>query len=245
MVDNQEPDFSRLFRAAETDRVGTVDVDAVIRRARRRRIPKLIGLGAGVALAAVVFVGSGVIGLHTLGTTTSAGSASSASTAGIAPEANPAKDFGSAESGRCGSPPAGLTPTPNGLVATVAIPDAKAGQNVVDGTVTLTNTGPRPVHATAGAPMVDLVRNGIIAWHSDRTAVGSTGEITLDPGTSTRFPIELRTQLCRASEDKSGALPADLPAAPSGAYQVFASIELRIDGTSEFVNGPGSSFRIR
>lgn len=242
-----------LLRSGDGPTTAKIDVDAVIRRARRRRAPRVVGTALASVLAVVVIVGGGILGLPHLVGVSSGGSASSAvDSSGTVPKPQTAPGGGTASGGaetdgatRCGFPPPGLTPTPNGLVLTVKFPGSTAPGQRVTGIATLTNTGPRRVSGASGPPIIALSRSGIVIWHNNTSDPVPLRMIDLKPGASVTYDVAIVPLDCGPKDDPSGEVRDGLPAAPSGSYSVSASITVTVAGGSEQVAGPATNFTIR
>jgi hypothetical protein len=241
-----ELDLGHLLRSTDGPTTGRIDADAVVRRARRRRNPKLAGTALASVLAVVVVLGGGIYGFGQLGGGTTTGSASSAVDSGArVPTAQAGAGGVAVGAARCGSATPALIPTQNGLVITVDFPATGARGDQVTGNATLTNTGSMRVTGSTGGPIVALSRGGVVVWHTDEHLPVPLRPLNLAPGASTRFGVTLTPLVCGTSDDKSGELRSDLPAAPGGQYQVSASIVVTSAGVGEQVTGPTTNFTVR
>jgi hypothetical protein len=223
--DNDETELGRMLRSADLALSKTIDVDAVIRRSRKRRIPRLVAVGAASVLAVCFVVGGGALGLRQLGTQSSASSASSGQVQNdaAAPEASPPLGVPG-----CGTrvPPIALAR--DGLVASAALPTA-VGARAVPASVVLTNTGASPVSGVASAPTVTLSRDGIVVWDGVGTA---ETPIEIAPGRSLALPSSLTPATC------AGAVPP-------GTYDVSVVVRVSVGGTVELVSGAPSTITLR
>jgi hypothetical protein len=266
--------LSDLFHASDAPRTPPIDANEIIRRSRRRRLPRQIGAGSVFTLAIAGIGVAGVTGLGNLARST-AGSASSlavppvgenGSTPGSTAGSTSGSTSGSAGAGTgttggttgvpvvpgekgnapgpaslptCGSRIADVAASPGGLSLTVSFPNAPARARSVEGTVTVTNRGTARITGyTAVSPTVALARDGIVVWHSNGPTIQIAREIDLAPGQSVTYSATLVPVVCTAGDDMGGSLPANLPAAPAGEYQVFALIVVNHDGTADAVGGP-------
>jgi hypothetical protein len=243
-----ELNLGDLLRSADSATTGKIDADAVIRRARRRRTPRLVGTALASVLAVVVVVGGAVYGLgNVAGSTTGASSAvdSSGSAPKTQPQTRPQPDGNKANTSRCGYPVSQIAPTTDGLVIAVEFPSTATSAGPVRGLATLTNTGAAKVAGSSGGPIITLARNGVVVWHTDAGIPEPQQKIVLAPGASMTFPVVLSPSLCSKGDDGTGALRTDLPPAPVGEYAISASIVVSIGGVDEQVDGPTHNLTIR
>jgi hypothetical protein len=256
-----DPNLRDLFRTGggADEPVGHgIDTDAVIRRARRRRLPAQIGVGGAAALLVGGIVVGGVQGVGGI-TTLSSSSETAASDAGpkLVPfsSGDTSTDAGGTEEALkrapadrinlCGGTVAEVAPGPSGLVLTAAFPDAPAGSDRVEGTVTLTNTGASPVTGyTSATPTVTLSQGGVVMWHSNGPTIMMIRDVALAPGESIDFAASFTPVVCGVEDDLAEAFRADLPAAPAGEYQVSAAADVTVGDTLELVTGPADTMRL-
>jgi hypothetical protein len=256
-----DPNLRDLFHAggsADAPAGHAIDTDAVIRRARRRRLPAQVGFGGAAALLVGGIVVGGVQGVAGISTTTSS-SESAASDA--EPELAPLStgegfmDAGGTEGelkrapaeriNLCGGTVAEVAPSPSGLVLTAAFPDAPVGSERVEGTVTLTNTGASPVTGyTSATPAVTLSQGGVVMWHSNGPTIMMIRDVALAPGESIDFAASFTPVVCGVEDDLAEGFRADLPAAPAGEYQVSAAADVTVGDTLELVTGPAETVRL-
>ena len=237
-----DPNIRHLFSAPQPD--DAIDVAAVVRRARARRLPKVLGI-AGVSVLAI---GGIVVGGLQLG-----GGVSPASD--TATESFPLQEGGSqlfsdstgdtvkrapAEKiNLCTGPLAEVAPSESGLVLTVAFADAAAGSDSVQGTVTMTNTGATTVTGyTAASPAITLSQDTVVLWHSNGPTTEQAREVALAPGESMEYSAAFTPVVCGVEDDEAESFRADLPAAPAGQYQVSAAIDLMGEFDADLVTGP-------
>lgn len=261
-----EADLRARLRERSGEPGQAIDVADVLRRARRRRLSRQIGLGAGATLAAASIVFGGIAGLGSFGPLGSFGgnAASQSSTAEDAPaqdttgqdttgqdtsgeqtdlqgEAAPSLSVpGSSPADRvnlCGATIADIAPNRAGLTV---VPEFAASPVGVSGTgtVALTNTGPARLSGTVrGAPAIAIARDGIVLWHSTGGAAVQATAFDLGPGETLRLGVGFDPVLCTVADDGGATLPDGLPSLPSGDYAVAVVLEVVIDGGS----GDGSS----
>ena len=241
-----EPNLRHLFDAPQP--AGVIDVASVVRRSRARRLPKVLGVtGVSVlAIGGLVFGGVQVVGGSLLASN-SAGSAPAAdspmmSEAGDAALNGDGKRFAAENLNLCGAPVAEVAPSETGLVLTVSFADASAGSAVVEGTVTMTNTGTATLTGyTAAAPTITLSRDSVVVWHSNGPTTQETRVVSLAPGASIDYPASFAPVVCGLDDENRESFRSDLPAAPGGQYQVSAAIEFMGDFDAELVTGPAST----
>ena len=246
-----EPDNLRhLFSAPQPE--AAIDVAAVVRGARARRLPKVLGV-TGVSVLAI---GGIVLGGLQLG-----GGVSPASTAGGAStESLPSEDSGaSAEMfsdtvkrapvekiNLCTARVATLDIVDSGLELSVDFPDAAAGSPRVEGVVTMTNIGADAVAGyTAASPAITLSRDGVVVWHSNGPMVELAREVDLQPGESMQYAASFTPVVCGVEDDLAESFGTDLPAAAPGDYEVSAMIDLMGDSDALLVTGPAQAVTLR
>jgi len=242
-----DPNIRDLFRADRAPAGRSIDIDSVIRRSRRRRLPAQVGVGGVFTLA---IGGIGLVGVQGLGSVTQSASTSSESAsdsgAGLAvPEQG--GDVKRAPADRlnlCGGTLAEVAPSATGLVLTPSFPDA-AGSASVEGTVTLTNTGGASITGySAASPAITLSQNGIVLWHSNGPMIEMVRDIVLAPGESLEYPASFTPVVCTVDDDLAESFASDLPAVQPGEYQVSAAADVVIDGNAALVTGPQQTVRI-
>jgi len=232
---------------------GEIDLDAVLRRARARRRPKVLLAGAGsvLAIAAIAVPAA-------LSTSFGGGAGGSAIVAGdaYAPESATGAADGAAVGGagqtmlektpaellnRCMAPVADPGPTASGLLITVAPVSAAASERGIPLTVTLTNAGSERITGTTGSrPSVTFARDGIVLWHTNGPQDMMARIVDLAPGQSMSYPAEFEPVVCTTEDDAAELFRDDLPPAGPGAYTLSAVIDvISEDGTTvELVGGP-------
>lgn len=238
-----------------------LDSAEIIRRSKKRRLPRQFGTGAALSLAVV---GIGIAGFSGLGAGQGASSVMSDSAAtsesSESSDSLMESDSGDAMLGGseavigeapieklnlCEGPLAEVAPSPSGLTISVDLPDAPAGSATIEGTATLTNNGTESVVGySAASPALTLSQNGTVIWHSNGPMIMLAVDVDLDPGESLSYPVTLTPVVCGAVDDAGESFREDLPAAPAGEYQVSAAITVRGDATSDTVTGPLSDITL-
>jgi len=252
-----EPNLRDLFRAPDAPAGRSIDVQSVIRRSKRRRLPAQVGIGGAFTLA---IGGIGIVGLNGLGGSQTATDSAVSTTAEQAPAQSDDSVMGMMEGddptagikrapadriNLCGGPLAEVAPSPSGLVLTVDFPDAPVGAAPVEGTVTLTNTGTEPILGySPPAPAITLSQNGIVLWHSNGPTIQMLQDVALAPGESLDYAASFTPVVCTVEDDTAEAFRDDLPPVAAGEYQVSAATDVSVNGSAELVTGPTQSVRI-
>lgn len=235
-----------------------LDTSEIIRRSKKRRLPRTVGTGAALSLAVV---GIGIAGFSGLGAGQGAGTAmsDSASTAESSDSLRESDSgetmFGGSESAigeapieklnLCEGTLADVAPSPSGLTISVDLPDAPAGSATIDGTATLTNNGTETVVGySAASPALTLSQNGTVIWHSNGPMIMLAVDVDLEPGESLSYPVSLTPVVCGTVDDTGESFREDLPAAPAGDYQVSAALTVSGDATADTVTGPLSDITL-
>jgi hypothetical protein len=230
---------------------GQIDVDAVLRRTRARRRPRMALAGAGSMLAIAAIAVPAAFGSFAAPATETAlvaGSGAGDSSA-EAPGAdggalNPQMSYDRAPAERlnlCTAQVADVPPAENGLVLTVEPVTASSGDRGIPTIVTLTNTGSEPVSGTtAGHPAMTLSKGGVTLWHSNGPQTMIAIPVDLAPGESLQYPATFEPLICGVEDDTAETFRDDLPAVGSGVYQLSAAIDFtRNDGSFiDLVTGP-------
>jgi hypothetical protein len=228
---------------------GSIDLDAVLRRSRARRRPRVAVAAIISSLAVVGIVVPVSISLAATHTTTSvlrAGSGASAPDSA----AGPVRLGGETTSGSegikrapadkinlCGGALADPAPADDGLVLTVQAVDAAAGARGIPVTVTLTNTGAQRVTGSLSPfPALTLSRDGVVLWHSNGPVPMLAQEIDLAPGAGTTFQTTFEPVVCGVEDDTQESFRADLPAAGAGEYRLSAALDFN-PGTGDAAGG--------
>jgi hypothetical protein len=242
-----DSDLRRRFREGTQPR-GEIDVDAVLRRARARRRPRVLLAASGsvlaiTAIAVPAVVVSGLPGTSTGDQVLSAGDAAAPESAGGAAGATETQLTGPAAKliALCGADVVEPAPAANGLTVTVDPVTAAPGQRGIPVTVTLTNSGTSSIFgSTAAAPVLTLSRDGITVWHTADATDGSARVVDLGPGESMTYQTTFDAVTCGAGDDADLASPTALPPAPAGTYLLWAMIGLTHDDGSavDLVSGP-------
>lgn len=229
----------------------SLDTGVILRRVRRRRLPKQIALGGTVTLAAAGLGVASIQGLRlagTSGSTSAIGSASDSAPesalgeeSGTGPEAVGGGDPASGgESIRrapasklnlCGGNLAEVSPSVTGLVVVTDFADgAPADGSPVSGTVTMTNTGTERISGTTDAtPAITLSQNGLVLWHSNGPMDAMLMIVDLAPGESLQYGASFTPVRCGIEDDSAEAFRENLPALEAGTYDVSAAIDIMLD----------------
>ncbi len=262
---HSESDLRDELNGAAPTTSSRIDPDAVIRRAKARRVPRQVAFGSAAVLAVAGFA---VLGTSTLPSlfSMSTGASDSAIVAGAGSQVSELKGdhFGDAQpganrqiAGRCGSASIGAAPNSWGLVLTTSFPaTAQANGLPVSGTVTLTNTGAtRVTGTTSTTPVISLVRDGITVWHTGGAADGPGRSIALDSGQSVTFSASYTPVECTVDDESADVFPEDLPPLGPGAVDVMAAINFVPDasdasdapdaGAEVVVSGPAHAVTLR
>ncbi|MCU1507835.1 MAG: hypothetical protein JWQ12_100 [Glaciihabitans sp.] len=257
-----EPNLRSLFREAGDPPGRTLDAQEIIRRSRRRRLPRQVGFGSALTLA-VVGVGaagfSGLRGAPTGGSAFSAqdsGGTSTTESAPVTPLSGKEPETGGATGGikrapaekinLCGGELSRPAPSESGLVVTTHFPaTAPAGTQSIAGTVTFTNMGTRTLHGfTSPSPTVTLSRNGVVMWHSNGPVIDMAVIIDLAPGESLRLKSSFTPVVCGVEDDLNG-FRDNLPAASPGSYQLSAAADFTGDFAADLITGPTANILLK
>jgi hypothetical protein len=233
---------------AASSRHARLDAAAIIRRTKRRRLPRQIGAGgvmtlavAGISVASIT--GLKALGPNIFGASTSAERSAGDSGAKAPPEVSAPQDSPAVRDGvspdrvnRCGSILAAVPQNRFGLVLAAHFPaDAPATGAPVTGSVTLTNTSARTISGTSTSrPTVTISRDGVVVWHSNGVQPAGTA-VTLAPGQSLQYPATFTPVACTASDDRDAAFPAGLPALAPGQYAISVLLAIDVSGPTALV----------
>ena len=262
----KDPTLNSLF--SHLDDSPTLDVDAVLRRARRRRLPRQLAAGGVLSLAVGGIVVASAYGLapnnNSNQNTMAGGSSDAAVTESSVPESaadttgesNAESDATTQSTGGvkrapadkinlCEGPVSEVAPNARGLELTTHFDDAAAGSEVVTGTVTLTNKGDEPVTGTSGTWVsITVSQDGLTLWHTNGAHTEMSRVVELAPGESMEYDASFEPVLCSTSDELVDSFAADLPALPAGDYQVSAAMDIVIDSNAELVTGPTSTISL-
>jgi hypothetical protein len=249
-----ESDLRDLLQGPDPEGRATIDVDAVLRRARARRRPRAIAASAVGALALVGVMTPVVLISQQAATPESLMIAEDASGASEASDAD-GYDGATAPSATslvsCGAPVADHAPG-DGLVLEVTPVTAEAGTAGIPIDVALRNDGTvSMLGVTATQPVVVFSRDGVVLWYSDAIQDASGVRVDLAPGESLTYRSTLEPLTCAADDEASaadgGGLGEDLPTASVGSYRVSAMIDfIPDDGTQTVVvTGPAAPVELR
>lgn len=240
-----DSELRRRFREGTQPR-DQIDVDAVLRRVRARRRPRVLIAGAGSVLAIAAIAVPAVITSSSLGTAqdsslVSGEYAPEASTGGAA-DGDAAMSRAPADKlNLCTAPVAEVSPAENGLVIAAQPVIAAAADRGIPVDVTLTNTGTtRIVGTTSPRPSLTLARDGITLWHSNGPSDLMAVLVDLDPGESLTYVGTFEPLVCGLADDEAENFPTGLPEAGPGAYLLSVAIDFTRDGGSfiDLVTGP-------
>jgi hypothetical protein len=264
MKETGMPTESELRRQFHDDEPrGSIDLDAVLRRSRARRRPRVAAVVLVSSLAVVGIVVPVSISAASQQTGTfSAGSAASAPDSATAPEvlhggsapgSGGVKRAPAETINLCTGTLAAAAPAEDGLVLTVQPVDAAADARDIPVTVTLTNTGAQQVTGSLSPfPTLTLSRDGIVLWHSNGAVPSLAQQIDLAPGASTSFSTTLEPVVCGVQDDAQSSFRAGLPAAGPGDYRVSAALDFSPtaadgsgSGAAVLVTGPTSPVTLR
>jgi len=234
---------------------GQIDVDAVLRRARARRRPRVVLAGAGSLLAIAAIAVPATIGSFARPATDSTLIAGDGSE--FSPESATGGDAGGSTQSDagdmaidrapaeklnlCSAPVAEVAPAENGLVLTVEPVTASTGDHGIPTIVTMTNTGTAPVSGTTGGrPAMTLSKGGVTLWHSNGPQTMIAIPVELAPGETLQYPATFEPVRCGVEDDIGESFRDDLPEVGAGVYQLSAAIDFtRNDGSFiDLVTGP-------
>jgi len=224
-----------------------IDVDAVLRRVRARRRPRVVLAAAGSVLTIAAIAVPAVL------TTSVGGATTDTALVAEAPEAaGGAADSGAAMSrapadnlNLCTAPLAEVAPAANGLVITVEPVAAAATARSIPTTVTLTNTGPQAILGTTGSrPALTLSRDGVTLWHTNGPTDMMARIVDLGPGESMTYETTFEPLVCGVEDDAAESFRTDLPEAGPGTYLLSAAIDLSHDDGSSLDLVTGSAVQI-
>lgn len=242
-----EPGLRHLFDAPLPE--SPIDVTAVVRRARARRLPKVLGV-TGVSLLAIGGIAIGGLQLGGGASPVSdAGGMSAASEAADSSELYSMDEIKRAPAEKvnlCTGSLTDIADSGTGLVLAVAFPDAAAGSAEVTGTVTMTNVGTQQWDGyTAAAPAITLSQDGTVLWHSNGPTIEMARVVALAPGESMEYTASFEPVACGVEDDAADSFRDDLPAVPAGSYQVSAAIDLMGAFDAVLVTGPAQTVTLR
>jgi hypothetical protein len=260
----ENPNISKLF--TNLDDAPKLDVDSVLRRARRRRLPRQLAAGGVVTLAiGGLFVGGAFAFTPNQPTISAASDAAPEAPANLYADGDDVSSLASGSATEsslatgdelkrspadrinlCTGALAETIPSQTGLVVTTHFDDAAAGSAVVRGTVTLTNTGTSTITGTSGSWVsITLSQDDVVLWHTNGSHDMLGREITLAPGGSIEYDASFEPVTCTVDDDLAEGFPAGLPPVAAGEYQVSAAIDIVIDSTAELVTGPTANITLK
>lgn len=240
-----ESDLRDLLRGPDPEGRGAIDLDAVLSRTRRRRRPRVIAAQAlgSVAIVGVlgtaIFVSGPLADRGVLMTTEDAG-AGADGTGEAATESGDAPYVGQDAlkwmPDACGAPVTDAVSS-EGLSLELSLETIFEPGERIPVQVTLRNDGPNPLVATSSPwPHVSLARDGLVVWHSYQTQEAIGYLIDLAPGESTTLETYVDRVICRSEDDLIMDGPQnDMPAAPSGRYELRAVLVMTTDDGATLV----------
>lgn len=227
-----ETDLRHRFRDPETPE-GTIDVDAVIRRARTRRRPRVLAAaGVSTLAAAAIVVPLTIVGVGSLS------------------PAGPDATIERAPASRlnlCEGAVTWVDTAASGLALAVPTIAAVAERGPVSLDVTLANTSEAEIRGTVlGEPVLTVSDDDVVVWHSNGPGASEQRPFVLQPGESTSFEARLELVRCEIEDDEAAEFRSDLPPLPAGEYTVSAVLEVDLgDGAGPIlVTGPSAPIRV-
>ena len=189
------------------DPPGDIDVTKVIRRARARRLPRVLAAGGAACLAIAAIAVPVSVSMLGGGAGTTFVASDSGGDEASAPEA----ESGEADAmlrvtadqlNVCGAPLTEVPLAAEGLELSIAPIDAPADAVSIETIVTLVNNGPEPVHGTTpGSPALTLSQDGVVLWHSNGPAPMIAVEVNLEPGESLQYAASFQPVRCGAEDE--------------------------------------------
>jgi hypothetical protein len=220
---------------------GEIDVATVIRRARVRRLPRVLAVGGAACLAiAAIAVPVSVSMLGGAAGTTFVASDAGGGADKSAPEAETGQTdtmlrAAADQLNLCAAPLTVVPPAADGLQLSIAPIDAPADAVSIETIVTLVNNGSTAVRGTTpGSPSLTLSQDGVVVWHSNGPIPMIAVEVELAPGESLQYAASFQPVRCAADDDLSGeGFPPGLPQLGPGDYDISAAIDLTpLDGSA-------------
>jgi hypothetical protein len=250
-----EPNIRRIVESATDSGTGSLDTARIIAasRARRRRpIQAITSVAAVLAIGTIAVVGVqnfGTPGASTAAMDDAAGSEESSMADSSLRSEEGADSIKRAPAERinlCTGTRADVAPSRFGLELTTSFPDTVAGESLVEGTVTMTNTGNEAVSGyTSSVPAITLSQNGTVLWHTNGVATMDAVEVNLAPGESLEYAASFSPVVCTINDDALDSFAENLPAAPSGEYDISAAIDFLGSDSADLVTGPDETVTIQ
>lgn len=244
--------------------LGTIDTALVIRRSRRRRLPRQVGIGSAMTLAVAGIGIAGATGIRlpspssfTMTSASDSGPTSESDSGGLAEQPEHFEELWAASGSSlapveklnpCAAPVAQVESTAAGLSLVPQFPmTAEATGTPVSGTVTLQNAGPdHIIGTTAASPSMTLSRDGVTVWHSNGPMIMLAVEVDLAPGESMSYPASVTPVLCTEQDETTESFREGLPALPAGTYSLAAAIYLTTEnGLVETITGPAQTITLQ
>lgn len=231
---HSEAELREAMRASVNVTPTGIDTEAVMRKARARRVPKRIAFSSLSVLAVAGVVTLGVTSMPALlpgqsGASDSAVMATAPESAQYAGAGGSESELSRAEKAQpnlCGMPTVRAESHPAGLALSASFPaSAPADGEEITGVVSLTNSGTARVSGTtAAAPVIIVSRNGITVWRSHGMMVTAVEHLDLGPGESFSYDARFTPVECGPRDEIEGQFRDDLPPLASGTYQVSAQL---------------------
>ncbi|MCC6270548.1 MAG: hypothetical protein IT190_04670 [Microbacteriaceae bacterium] len=231
---DSESDLRDAFRLSANTATTGIDTEAVVRRARARRVPKQLAFSSVSVLAVVGIAALGITALPSLQPGKGGASDSEVMismqepSSGDAADSVAEKSFDSlaVPSNLCGMPTTIAGPSPTGLSLTLDFPEtAPADSHDVVGTVVLTNSGTAHLNGTTALePVITVSRDGITVWHSNPVLDSQAVLIDLGPGESQSFYARFTPVECGPQDDEREQFRVDLATLDAGRYEISAAM---------------------
>ncbi|TBN56286.1 hypothetical protein EYE40_02115 [Glaciihabitans arcticus] len=240
--------MTNLFSPDDVPGLGAIDAKAVIRGAKRRRLPMQLATGGALVLAlgGIGLTVQGVLGAENQTATLSQPDYVTESSEGGASSFDGQRDavLSADQLSYCGEQIADVSPSPSGLVLSLDFPNGTGGSTPIEGTVTMTNNGDAAIRGyTAANPVLTLAQGGRVIWHSNGAMIMSAAEIALAPGETYVYTTSFTPVVCGEDDERDAGFRAELPPAPAGEYQLLAAIDLMGD-VDELVTGSVDSITL-
>ena len=245
-------DLRHRFRDPETPE-GTIDVDAVIRRARTRRRPRVLAAaGVSTLAAAAIVVPLTIVGVGSLSpagpdATLAGGAAESSADSSLTDADATIERAPASRLNLCEGAVTWVDTAASGLALAVPTIAAVAERGPVSLDVTLANTSEAEIRGTVlGEPVLTVSDDDVVVWHSNGPGASEQRPFVLQPGESTSFEARLELVRCEIEDDEAAEFRSDLPPLPAGEYTVSAVLEVDLgDGAGPIlVTGPSAPIRV-
>jgi len=246
-----DTELRELFRRAAGPS-SSIDPAMIIRRSKRRRLPRQLSTGGALTLA-VAGIGvasvTGIGGMSIFGARTASDLSERAAdapgwvdTESSGTDATAASPYATEDGAGCEAAPPESGTNPWGLTLEIAPTDGRAvsANQTVIASFTLRNDGSTPVSVSPVGPIVHtLQRDGAIVAIGSGELLASGGEVItsvdLDPAESVQLQSRFALQSC---------LPADTRLQP-GNYTLTTQLSVQSDGATATVNGTQTRITLR